>query len=119
MKWQGRRKSTNINDQRGRTSGGGRRVAMGGGSLGLAGIIIYLLVSLLGGGNLGDIFGGIPGDTTEAFPQQRQVSYQQTSQEKQLFDYLSVVLADIEDTWNEILPASKYRTRYVEPAMTI
>ena len=59
MKWQGRKSSTNVNDQRGRSFGTGGRVALGGGGLGVVGLVIYLLVSVLGGGDVGDILGSV------------------------------------------------------------
>ena len=59
MKWQGRKSSTNVNDQRGRGFGTGGRVALGGGGLGVVGLVIYLLVSVLGGGDVGDILGSV------------------------------------------------------------
>ncbi len=120
MKWEGRRRSTNVNDRR-RMSSGGRRVAIGGGSLGIMGIVVYLLISMLGGGggDLTDILGGavLPGSVQT--DTQQQGSYQETAQEKELMGFLSVALADIEDTWSDVLPASQYRTQYKAPELTI
>ena len=120
MKWQGRRKSTNVNDQRGRSFGGGGRIALGGGGLGLVGIVIYLLITLMGGGNLGDVVdGAVLPPSSQQQSSQQQGTYQETQQEKELMGFLSVALADIEDTWSEILPKSEYQTAYKEPQMTI
>jgi len=120
MKWEGRRRSTNVNDRRGMSSGG-RRVAIGGGSLGIVGIVVYLLISMLGGGggDLNDILGGavLPGSVQT--DTQQQGSYQETAQEKELMGFLSVALADIEDTWSDVLPASQYSTQYRAPELTI
>ena len=119
MKWQGRRKSTNVNDQRGRSFGGGGRIALGGGGLGLVGIVIYLLITLMGGGNLGDVVdGAVLPPSSQQQSSQQQGTYQETQQEKELMGFLSVALADIEDTWSEILPKSEYQTAYKEPQMT-
>ena len=49
----------------------------------------------------------------------QQGTYTETAQEKELMDFLSVALADIEDTWAEVLPASEYRAQYRAPEMTI
>lgn len=119
MKWEGRRKSTNVNDQRGQFSSG-RRVALGGG-IGIVGIVIYLLVSMLGGGggNLGDILSDAVINQPAQQQSQQQGTYTETAQEKELMAFLSVALADIEDTWGKILPASQYKTAYKEPQMTI
>lgn len=120
MKWEGRRKSTNVNDQRGQFSSG-RRVALGGGGIGIVGIVIYLLVSMLGGGggNLGDILSDAVINQPAQQQSQQQGTYTETAQEKELMAFLSVALADIEDTWGKILPASQYKTAYKEPQMTI
>ena len=117
MKWEGRRQSRNVNDQRGRSSGG--RMVMGGGGLGIVGIVIYLLISMLGGGggDLGEVLDQVVTPQTQQRSQQG--TYQESPQEKELMAFLSVALADIEDTWGEILPASQYRTAYKEPQLTI
>ena len=117
MKWEGRRQSRNVSDQRGRSSG--TRMALGGGSLGVVGIVIYLLISMLnGGGDLGDVLDQVVVPQTQQ-QQGQQGSYQESPQEKELMGFLSVALADIEDTWGEILPQSEYRTQYKEPQLTI
>ena len=125
MKWEGRRKSTKVNDQRGSSYSSGRRVAMGGGGLGIVGIVVYLLISMLGGGGGGPGTGtditDILGDVLQPGPaqQQQESTYTESEQEKQLMGMLSVALADIEDTWSAILPKSPYRTQYAPPQMTI
>ena len=118
MKWEGRRQSRNVSDQRGRSTGG--RMALGGGGLGLVGIVIYLLISMMGGGggDLGDVLDQVVVPQTQQ-QQGQQGSYQESPQEKELMAFLSVALADIEDTWGEILPRSEYRTQYQEPQLTI
>ena len=120
MKWQGRKSSTNVNDQRGRSFGTGGRVALGGGGLGVVGLVIYLLVSVLGGGgDVGDILGSVLSPDTVQTSTQEQGTYTETAQEKELMGFLSVALADIEDTWAAVLPASEYRAQYQAPEMTI
>lgn len=105
MKWQGRRKSTNVNDRR----GSGAKV---GGAVGGFGLIAAVIIFLLTGntGVLTDQLGANPGRNTAGN------EYVETAQEKALFDYVSVALADIEDTWSLILPESQYAIEY-EPAM--
>ncbi|WJH32911.1 zinc metallopeptidase [Paenibacillus sp. CC-CFT747] len=88
MQWQGRRGSSNVEDRRGM---GGKTVIGGG----IGGIIILLLYTLLGG-NPGDMING----TTESGSSQ---PYQETAQEKELSQFVSVVLADTEDVWTEVL----------------
>jgi len=50
-----------VQDRRGV---GGGPIAVGGGGLGLAAIVVYLLISVLGGGNSGDVFSSLNGLTT-------------------------------------------------------
>ncbi|MDD4080020.1 MAG: zinc metallopeptidase [Eubacteriales bacterium] len=112
MKWQGRRRSSNVNDARGRGVSGGRKVAVGGG----VGLVIALVVFLLTG-NPGTLLRGIGTQDATVPSGNQQVEYQVTQHEQQLYDYASVVLADIEDTWNTILPQEG--ADYIEPELTI
>ena len=101
MKWQGRRKSSNV--QRGRS--GGAPLMFGGG---IGGIVILLIYFLLGG------------DPANLPQQSSSTNYQQSqSSEEQavLEDFLSVVLADTEDVWHEKF--NEYGIEYTEPKMTL
>ncbi len=89
MQWQGKRKSDNVEDRR---HTGGRNVAVGGGLGGVLLIVLYLL------------FGGDPSQITQRFQTDPQVSSTGTAEslspnEKEMGDFVSVVLADIEDVW--------------------
>lgn len=90
MKWQGRRGSSNVEDRRGRSSG-----KMIGGGIG--GIILVLVVTLLSGGNVGDILGSLASTAPSST-----APYQQTAKEQELAEFVSVVLADTEEVWGEI-----------------
>ncbi|NLO14709.1 MAG: zinc metallopeptidase [Clostridiales bacterium] len=109
MKWIGRRKSTSVDDRRGSgmKSVGGRTLA-GGGIVTVIAVVIALLTGNLG--SLTDLVGLQPSDVIEQ-------PYIESEEDRQLFDYASVVLADIEDTWNTILPM--YGEEYDEPTLTI
>jgi uncharacterized protein len=72
--------------------GGGRGLVGGG----IGGIIIVLLVTLLGG-NPGELMNSITGTTSDT-----SAPYQETQQEKELSQFVSVVLADTEDVWTQI-----------------
>ena len=92
MRWRKGRRSTNIEDQRGRRRGG---VAFKGG---IGTIVIALALGYFLGIDpqvLLQIQQGI-GPTVPETP------YQPTPAEEQLADFVSVVLADTEDTWNAI-----------------
>jgi uncharacterized protein len=90
MRWKGRRQSTNVEDRRGMGMGG--KTAIGGG---IGSIVVILLFTLLGG-NPGDLMNNTPptnGSNTNA-------PMNVSSQEEELADFVSVVLADTEDVWS-------------------
>lgn len=81
-----------MEDRRGRGGGGGK--VIGGG---IGGIILVVIVTLLSGGNAGDILGNLTsGGTNSSAP------YEQTAEEQELSEFVSVVLADTEEVWGEI-----------------
>ncbi|MBF4518222.1 neutral zinc metallopeptidase [Flavobacterium sp. ANB] len=93
MKWLGRRQSDNVEDRRG-VSGG--KVAVGGG---LIGIIILLL----------NVFGGETGKIVGSGLEQLQGGQTQTEaaaplskEDKEMGDFVRVILADNEDIWSKI-----------------
>ena len=92
MKLEGRRESTHVDDRR-RMSGG---QAAG---LGIGGVIIVGLITLLMGGDLTDVVrnvsatGGLGGETVQT--EQREF----TAQEQQLATFAKVILASTEDVW--------------------
>ena len=92
MKWIGRRQSDNVEDRRG-ISGG--KVAIGGGIIGL----VILAINMFMGGDSGQLLNGIQqqleqGQQTEATPL--------TEADKEMGDFVRVVLADTEDIWKKI-----------------
>ncbi|MBR1569325.1 MAG: zinc metallopeptidase [Bacteroidales bacterium] len=93
MKLDGRRESTNVEDRRGMSTG---RKAAG---IGLGGIAIVAIITLLMGGNLGDVVqnvqnaGGIGSFTTES-------SYEPTAENEALATFSKQVLASTEDIWS-------------------
>jgi uncharacterized protein len=89
MIWQGKRQSDNVEDRR--RSGGGRRVAVGGGLGGIVLIVLYLVL----GGDPGKVMQGLQ----ESGSASSQVSGELTAHEKELGQFVSVVLADTEDVW--------------------
>jgi uncharacterized protein len=91
MQWKGRRSSTNVEDRRG--MGGGGKLIGGG----IGGIIIFLIMTFLGGGNPGDLLNNMTGTGTT-----QNAAYTETAEEKELADFVSVVLADTEEIWSDI-----------------
>ncbi len=95
MRWQDGRRSTNVEDRRGQIVKGG---AIGGG-----GFIILLIIAVLMGADPGTVLSQIAGQsggsyTGDGVTQSGTIS----AEEAQLGDFVSVVLADTEDTWTEI-----------------
>jgi len=106
MKWKGRGQSKNVEDRRGRSIGG---LGIAGGGIGL---VVVIIITLMSGGNPGDILNNIQGgNTNEAAP------YEETDEEKELADFVSVVLADTEAVWSEIF--TDQGADYQEPAMVL
>lgn len=101
MIWKGRRGSSNVEDQRGSGMGGRGALPIGGG----LGIIIVIIYTLLGGNPI-DII-----NQTQVVNSDNQVKYEQTAQEKELADFVSVVLADTEDVWHELFKSKNLEYR--------
>jgi predicted metalloprotease len=106
MLWKGRRQSDNVEDRRGVT---GRRVAVGGGLGALAVTIIVLLL----GGNPEEVMQNL--QTSQA-PGQEQTRAL-TEEEKELGEFVGVILADTEDVWNQVF--QQEGERYREPKLVL
>lgn len=89
MYWKGRRQSNNVEDRRGTATKG----VIGGG---IGTIIVILLFALLGG-NPSDILEQIQIPNSEYAS-----NYQETEEEKELAEFVAVVLAETEDVWTAI-----------------
>jgi len=117
MKWKGRRTSTNVRDARGRRASVGSAglapiLNLVGRTLGVKGVLVLGVlgffgwqmglidpVSLLGGGQL------------------QEVDYEPTAEEEQLFQFVTVVLADTEDIWSGEF--SRLGRQYNEPELVV
>src|SRR5690606_25825339 len=110
MKWKGRRQSGNHDDRRG-MSGKGKLVAGGG-------IVAIIVIAL-------QLFGGETGQQLAPLVEQfggsqtQQVEQRElTAQEKEVGNFVSTVLADTEDVWNQIF-ANNNLGDYAEPTMVL
>ncbi|MEN8212785.1 MAG: neutral zinc metallopeptidase [Pseudomonadota bacterium] len=108
MKWQNRRRSSNVEDRR-----GSRRVSKGG--MGLGVIALGLLAMYFGVDpqlvmNVGNQLsgGGTPIEQGE---------YRPTAEEQQLAAMVETILADTEDAWNAVFTESG--ARYPEPKLVM
>ncbi len=128
MRWKGRRGSDNIEDRRGSSAPSGMGGFGGGGMLNLlpmvfklfglkGGIVVVLAVGAYGllSGNLDSLLGG--GGSGDRLTDQSVEPVRQTAAEKELVDFVSVVLADTEETWQSIF--SKEGGRYKEPKLVL
>jgi len=107
MRWLGRRKSDNVEDRRGI---GGRGLAVGGG---LGGLIIVALFLLLGG-NPDEISQSLQ---TEGPSSTAAAGQPLSEKEKEMGDFVSVILADTEDVWRTVF--SESGQTYREPKLVL
>ena len=110
MRWQDGRRSTNVEDQR----GAGMPASVKGGGIG---ILLLALVGMYFGIDPSIILN--MGDSVQVAQPGRQAGgpVQQTEEDKKLADFVSVVLADTEDTWNQIFRAGG--KNYAEPSLVL
>lgn len=128
MRWKGRRQSSNIEDRRGRSGGGGLRMGCGGGLRlpigrgsgarggGISGIVMLVVLFFVlkacgidplqilqgGGGGLA------PGQSTQQ---------QAPGRADEMKQFVATVLAETEDVWNGIFKAEG--VRYAEPNLVL
>ena len=110
MRWKGGRRSQNVEDRRGTRMGRGAAV---GGVGGLGFLVIVVLYMLLGGD---------PTQLVEQMPQAGGPSASTSTGppppgQEELADFVSVVLADTEDTWNPIF--ASIGRQYEEPKLVL
>lgn len=104
MKYKGRKQSRNVSDRRG----------MGGGAaVGGVGLIVAIAFAFLTGNpsqliNIG-LDAVMNGNTN--------TQYVETAEEKDLAEFVAVVLADTEDVWNSVFV--EYNKEYVEPELVL
>lgn len=110
MRWKGRRKSDNVVDQRAMSP---KTVGIGG--IGM--VVILVIMWLLGADprQLAQIAQNNPGGGGGGG--QRQEPFQETPEERELVDFVSVVLADTEDVWSEIF--REQGAEYVVPKLNL
>ena len=127
MRWKGNRRSHNVEDRRsqrvsgmGGGRGGGllrllpmvyRLLGFKGTAIAVVGVVAYGLFS----GNLGQILGG--GSFQENPSQVSNQPVKQSAQEKEMVDFIAVILADTEDTWKAIF--KQQGKNYQEPRLVL
>ena len=101
MKWRGRRGSSNIEDRR---SSGGVRA----GGLGLGGMLLVLAVGYFFGIDVSPVLNGGSQRASEPLD----------ARDEEYAQFVSVVLADTEEIWSDVLPAQGGR-QYAEPSLVL
>jgi uncharacterized protein len=102
MKWRGRVGSGNVSDRRGM----GGNLAIGGG---IGGVIVLILSLLFGGGGNNPMENlNVGGDS----------NYQPTAEEDEKAQFVSVVLKDTEDVWNNLFN-EQLNGEYAEPTLVL
>ena len=117
MRWRGRRQSDNIEDRRGGGFSGGRGKAVGGGAA-----VLVVLAGLFFGPEVSNVLNVLVNNSGTSNQQvsrsQRQQSNRQnTSQQDEASQFVSVVLAETEDTWNTVF--QKLGKRYQPPKLVL
>ena len=111
MKWQGRRKSGNVDDRRG--MGGKGKLVAGGGIV----AVVVIALQLFGGETgqqLAPIVEQLGGGQVTQQTEQREL----TAEEQKMGDFMATVLADTEDVWTTIFRQNNLGT-YQKPTMVL
>ena len=131
MRWRGNRKSSNVEDRRSVNSNAMRSSGGRGGSnllrllpmaykvLGFKGSVIAVVLVVgygLYSGNLQNIIALLGGQQSAPSATNSQ-PFTQSAKEKELAEFISVVLADTEDTWSTIF--KKHGLTYQEPKLVL
>jgi len=119
MKLDGRRKSSNVEDRRGLSTGTKAGLGIGG----IAGIIIVAVMTLMQGGSWTDVASNVGqqvvqnmanGVKTETVEGQREF----TAEEQQLAEECSQILASTEDVWSKVFRENRLG-EYQAPTMVL
>lgn len=129
MRWRGNRKSSNIEDRRSARASGIGGLGGGGGILrllplavkflGVKGTVIAVVVVggfLFATGNLGNVLSLLTGQGGTSVTQSSG-PLQETAAEKELVEFVSVVLADTEETWTTLF--QQQGKTYKEPRLVL
>lgn len=105
MEWRGRRGSRNVEDRRGIGSAGA-------GGIGVVGLLVVLAVGYFFNIDISPIVGSMDQGTQSGEPREL------TDQEKEIGQFVSVVLADTEEVWTRVLPVQA-NVQYKDPKLVL
>jgi hypothetical protein len=113
MKLNGRRKSSNVEDVRGMSTGA--KAGIGG----IGGIIIIALITFLSGGDLGDVINNVASQQLQGQLQETTDNSEPsfTEEEQQLAEFSKQILAGTEDVWTEQFKL--HGMQYTYPTMVL
>ena len=115
MRWRGRRRSDNIEDRRGSPMRGVSRKGLGGGAM-----VLVVLAGLFFGEDVSKILGLVLGGGGAPVSQQAPAAggtQQKAGQQDEAAQFVSVVLAETEDTWNTVF--QQIGQRYQPPKLVL
>lgn len=112
MKWRNRRSSQNIEDRRGYSQP--RRAGKKTGELT---VIVITLAAMYFGVDPKLILGIVDGVSNQTPNSAQQTNYRPSAEQQQLGQFVAVVLADTEDTWNALF--QQQGLRYQEPKLVM
>ena len=112
MQWKGRRRSSNVEDRRGRSGPAGSGLKLGGG-----GILLVLVLSLLTGRNPLDFLGLLDSSQVSVGGGGRSAPSAPADPNDEQRAFVEVVLADTETTWHQIFQSQG--RQYREPTLVL
>lgn len=110
MRWQGRRQSEHVEDRRRSPT-----MVRAGGGIGILGIILLLILT---GGDLGKVLNFLAQQPQQGPIGVGQPAQELTPEQEARKEFSSVVLADTEDVWTDLLPRSE-GVDYAEPRLVL
>ncbi|MCO8041568.1 neutral zinc metallopeptidase [Acinetobacter bohemicus] len=111
MRWKGRRVSTNVEDRRG---GGGAKA----GGISILGLIVAFVAWKFFGVDPQQAYQATKQVTSQSQPAETQGLEHPTPEQQEAIDFVGTVLADTEDTWNQVFQ-QQLNQQYVPPKLVL
>jgi predicted metalloprotease len=115
MLWKKGRRSDNVVDARGESSGGGG-MRIGGKGLGIGGVVIIVAIGLLTGQDPMQILGQLTGQMQQSTPADSQTRQAPPANDQQA-EFVRSILGDTEDTWRAVFAQSG--RQYKDPTLVM
>ena len=118
MRWQRGTSDRDIEDRRASSGGGGRGFGGGGLRLGLGGLVIIGILSLVFKQNFFSLLGDLPADTTMTRTTPADGPAAETPEEAVRREFVTFVLNDVQDTWTAVMP-KEANTQYPRATLVL